>query len=64
MAVLMLAVGGFQYVISHGDQNQMEGAKKTITWAIIGLLIIIVSYAIVTNVIAILSTTGPIGTDF
>jgi hypothetical protein len=56
-AVLMIAIGGFRYVVSHGDTTQMEGAKKTIMWAIIGLLVIIVSYAIVTNIINIASTT-------
>ena len=58
IAVLMLAVGGFRYVTSHGDQNQMEGAKKTIIWAIIGLLVIIVSFAIIVNIINIAGTTG------
>ncbi|HLG25655.1 MAG TPA: pilin [Candidatus Gracilibacteria bacterium] len=63
IAVLMIAFGGFRYVTSHGDQNQMEEAKKTITWAAIGLVVIILSWAIVTNVITILSTTGTVGDD-
>ncbi|MFC1750862.1 hypothetical protein ACFL2V_18880 [Pseudomonadota bacterium] len=54
LAVLILAFGGVQYVTSHGDQNMMEGAKKTITWAIVGLGVIMVSYAIVWNIIRIL----------
>jgi hypothetical protein len=58
VAVLMIAIGGFRYVISHGDQTQMESAKKTITWAIIGLIVIIFSYAIVTNIIKIAENTG------
>lgn len=62
-AVLMIAIGGFRYVASHGDQTQMEGAKKTIMWAIVGLLVIIVSYAIVTNIINIVATTGTVGSD-
>lgn len=58
IAVLMIAVGGFRYVVSHGDQTQMEEAKKTITWAIIGLFVIIISWALVTNVIRVLEATG------
>jgi amino acid transporter len=58
VAVLMIAVGGFRYVIAHGEQAQMEEAKKNITWAIIGLLIIILSYAIVENVIKISAPEG------
>lgn len=58
LAVLILAFGGLRYVTSHGDQTQMEEAKKTITWAIIGLLVIIVSWALVVNIIRILQSTG------
>ena len=61
LAVLMLVIGGFRYVISHGDQTQMEAAKKNITWAIIGLLVILVSWIIVSNVIKII-ITAPTGT--
>ncbi len=63
LAVLMIAWGGSSYVTSHGDQTKMEAAKKTIMWAIFGLLIIVVSYAIVTNIIVIISTTGHVGTE-
>ncbi len=59
VAVLMIAIGGFRYVISHGETTQMEAAKKTILWAIIGLLVIIVSYSIVRNVIDIAASTTP-----
>jgi len=63
IGVLMLAAGGFQYVISRGDQTQMEAAKKTITYAIIGLLVIILSWAIITNIIWIALQGGQTGTD-
>lgn len=58
LAVLLIAIGGLRYVTSHGDQTQMEEAKKTITWAVIGLIVIIISWAIVTNVISILNATN------
>jgi hypothetical protein len=63
IAVLMIAIGGFRYVISRGDQNQMEGAKKTIMWAVIGLMIIIISYSIIISVISIIGETGTSGAD-
>lgn len=53
IAIFMIALGGLRYVVSHGDQTQMEEAKKTITWAVVGLAIIIVSWAAVTAVINI-----------
>ena len=47
IAVLLLIIGGFRYVTSAGNDESMEKAKKTITSAIIGLVIIIMAYAIV-----------------
>jgi amino acid transporter len=62
LAVLMIAIGGFQYVASHGDSTQMENAKKTIMFAIIGLIVIILSWAIVTNIATVFLSTGSVGT--
>ncbi len=50
-AVLFIAVSGLRYVTSHGDENAMEGAKKTLTWAIIGLVVVIGAWAIVRIII-------------
>lgn len=49
-AVVFLIVGGFRYLTSAGDSNLMSAAKKTITNAIIGLVIAIFSAAIVNAV--------------
>jgi hypothetical protein len=59
----MLAIGGLRYVMSHGDQTQMEEAKKTITYAIIGLIVIVLSYAIVSNIIRLSIQTAPTGAE-
>lgn len=63
IAVLMLALGGLRYITSRGDQTQMEEAKKTITWSVIGLIVIILSWAIITNVMYISLSGGTLGTD-
>lgn len=52
VAILFIAIGGTSYIIAHGKQESMEKAKKTITWAIIGLTVIIFSYAIIRAVIS------------
>jgi uncharacterized membrane protein YuzA (DUF378 family) len=36
-AVIMIMVGGFKYVIASGDSNNINSAKNTILFAIIGL---------------------------
>jgi len=41
---VMLIIGGFKYLTSTGDPKQTASAKGTITWAIVGLVIIIGSW--------------------
>jgi hypothetical protein len=57
VAVVMLVIGGVRYVMSFGNQEMMDGAKKTIKFALIGLLVVILAFAIVTNVIDIIYRT-------
>ncbi len=47
VSVIMLIVGGFRYVASNGNADQIKAAKNTIMYAIIGLVVAIVAYAIV-----------------
>ncbi len=50
---VLLLTGGFKYITSGGDPKAIEGAQKTITYAIGGLLIILLSYLILVLVKAI-----------
>ena len=56
-AVIMLIVGGIRYVVSSGDQNAVTGAKNTILYAIIGLVVAFLAFAIVRFLTGAL--TGP-----
>ncbi len=51
IAVLFIIIGGYQYVTSAGNEESAEKGKKTLINAIIGIVIIVLSYVIV-NVIA------------
>ncbi len=51
-AVIMIIVGGFRYVISGGDSNGVSGAKNTILYAIIGLVVVIFAQVIVRFVLS------------
>jgi len=42
-----LVWSGFLYVTSYGDEEQISKAKTIIMWSIIGLLLVIVSFAVV-----------------
>lgn len=57
-AILIIAISGLRYVTSHGDENAMEGAKKTLEWAIIGLIVIILSYSVIRVVITTVLQTA------
>ena len=39
VAVIVIVVGGFRYVTSNGKQESVQGAKNTIMYAVIGLII-------------------------
>lgn len=47
VAVIMIVIGGFKYVISNGDTSQVTSAKNTIFYAVIGLVVALLAYAIV-----------------
>lgn len=51
-AVIMIIIGGVRYVTSNGDPQQTKSAKDTIMYAVIGLVVAIMAYAIVGFVIA------------
>jgi hypothetical protein len=47
VAVIMIIVGGFRYITSGGDSNNISSAKNTIIYAIIGLIIVALAQFIV-----------------
>ena len=51
ISVIMIIIGGIRYATSNGDSNSASGAKNTILYSVIGLVIAIFSYAIVDFVI-------------
>ena len=51
VSVIMIVIGGLKYVTSNGNSNQVEGAKNTILYAVMGLVVAIAAYAIVNLVV-------------
>lgn len=47
ISVIMLVYGGLRYILSGGDSKKVTDAKNTILYAIIGLIISLLAYAIV-----------------
>ncbi|NIT03680.1 hypothetical protein GTO10_01985 [Candidatus Saccharibacteria bacterium] len=51
VAVLFLIYGGIQYMMSGGDEKSLSTAKATITYSILGLVLIIAAIFIVNLVL-------------
>ncbi|AKM80616.1 TPA: hypothetical protein DDX46_00200 [Candidatus Saccharibacteria bacterium] len=51
IAVIMIIIGGIRYATSNGDSGAIKGAKDTILYAVIGLIVAILAYAIVNFVV-------------
>jgi hypothetical protein len=51
ISVIMIMIGGLRYVFSGGDANGVKGAKDTILYAVIGLVIALFGQVIITFVL-------------
>ncbi len=58
VAVIMIVIGGLRYVISGGDASQVQAAKNTILYALVGIIVAILAYAAVNFVINSFVPTG------
>jgi cytochrome bd-type quinol oxidase subunit 2 len=61
LSVIMLIYGGLRYIISGGDSKKVTDAKNTIMYAIIGLIIAVLAYAIINFVIKAFADQGGSG---
>jgi len=51
IAVIYLIIGGLRYVTSGGDAKAVSAAKDTILYAVIGIVVAVISFALVSFVI-------------
>ena len=58
VAVLFVIIGGYQYMTSGGNEETAEKGRKTLINAIIGIVIIILSYVIVNVIVNLVSGNG------
>ena len=52
VSVIMIIIGGIRYAVSGGDEKGVSGAKDTILYAVIGLIVAVLAYAIVNFVLS------------
>ncbi len=56
VAVIMIIIGGLKYITSGGESSNITGAKNTILYAVIGLVVVALAQFIVKFVLAKVST--------
>lgn len=57
VALFFVILAGFKFITSSGDPKQVEGARQTLTYAIIGLVVILLSFFIINLIAGITGTT-------
>ena len=58
VSVIMIIIGGLRYITSSGDSGNVQAAKNTILYAIVGLVIVIFAQTIVKFVVNRISSAG------
>jgi hypothetical protein len=51
VAVIMVVYGGFKYIVSNGDPQKITSARQIITYALIGLVVVLLAKLILSFVI-------------
>ena len=51
ISVIMLIIGGIRYVVSAGDSSAVTGAKNTILYAVVGIIVALLAFAVVNFVL-------------
>jgi len=55
VAVLFIIIGGFRYVTSQGNSDAVRTAREMIIYSLVGLVIVIMAFAIVQVVIRVVT---------
>jgi len=58
LAVIFIIIGGIMYMLSGGDKDRIERAKKTVIYAIVGLAIVVASSYFYNEIKLIMSGSG------
>ena len=51
LALLFIVIGGLRFILSQGDPNGVAQGKNTIIYALVGLVVTLTAYSIVTFVL-------------
>ncbi len=55
LAVIFIIQGGYMWIISAGDPSKVKQAQGTLTWAVIGLIVILVIFSVLQAILKFMS---------
>ena len=61
LSVIMIIIGGLRYTVSGGNSANVTAAKNTILYAIVGLIVAFLAFAIVNWVVGAVAPGGTFG---
>lgn len=61
LSVVMIIIGGIRYTISGGNSANVTAAKNTIMYALVGLVIAFLSFAVVNFILGVFAGGGESG---
>ena len=61
VAVVLIIIGGFQFILSRGSEEAATKGKKTLTYAVVGLIVVIMSFVIVSVITGTLTSNNFLG---
>jgi TRAP-type C4-dicarboxylate transport system permease small subunit len=59
VATAFVIYGGFLYVTSQGEDQQVEKAKKILIYSTIGIIVVLISFALINTLVGAGGTTTP-----
>ena len=54
LAIISLIISGAYYILSFGKEEGLSNGKRAVTWSLIGLLSILLSYSLIQGILKIL----------
>ena len=58
-SVLFIIIGGFKMVMSAGNEERLAEAKRTVVWAVLGLVVAVLAFSIIAIVQNFLGANVP-----
>jgi hypothetical protein len=59
VAVIFVVISGYRMIVSQGNEQQVASAKQNLLWTILGIVLIVCAWVILTVVMNVIKTGQP-----